>query len=87
MIIKISNFIEGEAKVLFEKLNDNILKGKKLTLDFYSIKSLPYDFLEESIGELLEKNSFEDIRHQLNFKNVDVGIKEMLGKIVKDKYE
>lgn len=87
MIIKISNFIEGEAGVLFEKLDANILKGKKLTLDFHSVESLPYDFLEESIGKLLEKNSFDDIRHQLNFKNVDVGIKEMLGKIVKDKYE
>jgi len=87
MIIKISNFIEGEAKVLFEKLDTNILKGKKLTLDFHSVESLPYDFLEESIGKLLEKNSFDDIRHQLNFKNVDVGIKEMIGKIVQDKYQ
>ncbi len=87
MIIKISNFIDGEASVLFEKLDVNILKGKKLTLDFHSIESLPYDFLEESIGKLLEKNSFDDIRYQLNFKNVDVGIKEMLRKIVKDKYQ
>lgn len=87
MIIKISSFIDNDAKILFEDLNTNISKGKKLILDFHGVKSLPYDFLEQSIGKIMEKNSFEDIRHQLNFKSVDVGIKEMLAKIVKDKYE
>ena len=87
MIIKIADFIDDDVKVLFENLDTNILKGKKLILDFHSIESLPYDFLEGSIGKVMEINSFEDIRHQLNFKNVDVGIKEMLAKIVKDKYE
>jgi len=86
MIIKMSNFIEGDPKLLFEDLSHNISKGKKLILDFHSLESIPYDFLENTIGKLLEKNSFEDIRYQLNFKNVDVGIKEMLGKIVQDKY-
>lgn len=85
MIIKVSNFIESDPKSLFQEINENLSKGKKLILDFHSLESVPYDFLEESIGKLLDKNSFDDIRFQLNFKNVDVGIKEMLGKIVKDR--
>jgi len=87
MIIKISSFIDENVEMLFENLDTNISKGKKLILDFHAIKSLPYDFLEGSVGRIMEKKSFEDIRHQLNFKNVDVGIKEMLVKIVKDKYD
>ena len=53
MIIRISDFIDGDPKILFNDLNKNISKGKKLILDFHSLESIPYEFLENTIGKLL----------------------------------
>ncbi len=84
MIIKVSKFLDDRPVELFQEIESNISKGLKVTLDFYSIKSLQYDFLEKTLGKLLNDRSFESIGYQLRFINVDVGIREMLSKIVND---
>ncbi|WP_319200212.1 STAS-like domain-containing protein [uncultured Ilyobacter sp.] len=85
MTIKIINFIEHDPGVLFNKISENLKKKKNIILDFYSLESLNYNFLEESIGKLLDSYTFEALQFKITFRNVDVGIKEMLAKIVKEK--
>ncbi|WP_372714150.1 STAS-like domain-containing protein [Ilyobacter sp.] len=85
MTIKIINFIDHDPAILLEKISESLKKKKNIILDFYSLESLNYTFLEDSIGKILDSYSFESLQFKITFKNVDVGIKEMLSKIIKEK--
>ncbi|WP_319372155.1 STAS-like domain-containing protein [uncultured Ilyobacter sp.] len=85
MTIKIINFIDHDPSILFEKISESLEKKKNIILDFYSLESLNYSFLEESIGRILDSYTFESLQFKITFRNVDVGIKEMLTKIIKEK--
>lgn len=85
MFLKVKEFIDDDPMLLFKELKSGIDRRKGITLDFHSIQSVPFEFLEATIGKLLDDYSFNKISNHINFTNVDVGIKEMLAKIVKEK--
>lgn len=85
MIVKILNFIDHDPDILLQNISRNLEDGKNIVLDFYSLKSVNYNFLEESIGRVLDLYPIETIQFKINFKNVDIGIKEMLSKIINEK--
>jgi hypothetical protein len=85
MVVKILNFIDHDPGILMQNISKNLEDGKNIVLDFYSLKSVNYNFLEESIGKVLDLYPIEKIQFKINFKNVDVGIREMLSKIINEK--
>ena len=52
-------------------------------MDFKGIEKTTYDFLEKTIGKIIEQKGFESIQNNIRFRNVDTGIKEMLSKLIK----
>jgi len=82
MIIHVKNFFSLDPKVLKEKIESSLAKGKSVTLDFNTLETCTYEFLESSIGQIIEEHSFESLQNVLHFRNVDVGVKEMILKMV-----
>lgn len=84
MVIIVKNFIDQDAEVLYTNIIGNLKRDVKITLDFKAIEKTTYDFLENTIGKIIEEKSFESIQNNIRFRNVDTGIKEMLSKLIKD---
>jgi hypothetical protein len=83
MEIKVKDFI-GQDEVLYLNIINNLKKDTKITLDFKAIEKTTYDFLENTIGKVIDEKGFETIQNNIRFRNVDTGIKEMLSKLIKD---
>lgn len=84
MIIQIKEFQDKKPTILYKEIKGDLDQGMRIVLDFKFVPTLAYEFLTESVGEVLTEYDFESIKHKLNFINVDVEIKEMLLKIVND---
>jgi len=84
MVIIVKNFIDQDAEVLYLNIINNLKRDVKITLDFKGIEKTTYDFLEKTVGRIIEEKSFELIQNNIRFRNVDTGIKEMLSKLIKD---
>ncbi len=84
MVIIVKNFIDQDAEVLYLNIINNLKREVKITLDFKGIEKTTYDFLENTIGKIVEEKTFESIQDNIRFRNVDTGIKEMLSKLIKD---
>ncbi len=84
MVIVVKNFIDQDAEVLYLNIMNNLKRDVKITLDFKAIEKTTYDFLENTVGRIVEEKGFESIQNNIRFRNVDTGIKEMLSKLIKD---
>ncbi|MEI6857781.1 STAS-like domain-containing protein [Psychrilyobacter sp.] len=84
MVIVVKNFIDQDAEVLYLNIMNNLKRDVKITLDFKAIEKTTYDFLENTVGKIVEEKGFESIQNNIRFRNVDTGIKEMLSKLIKD---
>jgi hypothetical protein len=84
MVIQIKHFMDSDPAVLLDKIEKNLEKNKKIVLDFSGLESITHEFLEGTLGSLLENYNFEAIQFKVNFINVDAGIKEVISRIVKD---
>jgi hypothetical protein len=84
MVIQIKNFIDSDPAILLDKIEKNLEKNKKIVLDFSNMENITHEFLEGTLGKVLEKHNFEAIQFKINFINVDAGIKEIITRIVKD---
>jgi uncharacterized protein DUF4325 len=81
IVVKI---IDQDAEVLYLNIMNNLKRDVKITLDFKGIEKTTYDFLENTVGKIVEEKGFESIQNNIRFRNVDTGIKEMLSKLIKD---
>jgi hypothetical protein len=84
MIIQVKEFQDKKPTLLYKEIKKDLDQGMRIVLDFKFVPSLAYEFLIDSVGQVLSEYDFESIKHKLNFINVDVEIKEMLLKIVND---
>jgi uncharacterized protein YaaW (UPF0174 family) len=84
MVIVVKDFINQDAEVLYSNISNNLKRDVKITLDFKAIEKTTYEFLEDTIGKIIEEHGFETVQDVIKFRNVDTGIKEMLSKLIKD---
>ena len=84
MVIVVKNFIDQDPEILYTNIINNLKRDVQITLDFKAIEKTTYDFLENTIGKIVEENGFESIQNDIRFRNVDTGIKEMLSKLIKE---
>lgn len=84
MIIQVKEFQNKQPTLLYKEIKNDLDQGMRIVLDFKFVPTLAYEFLIDSIGQVLAEYDFESIKNKLNFINVDVEIKEMLLKIVND---
>jgi hypothetical protein len=82
MIILLKDYIERDPGFLYEIITDGIDKGIKLVINFRNVDKLTSEFLDESIGRVLKENDFDNIKHKLNFINVEKEIRSQLVDIV-----
>ncbi|MGM0508543.1 MAG: STAS-like domain-containing protein [Fusobacteriota bacterium] len=85
MVIYVKNFLTKEPVVLHDKIQKNLDKGKRVVLDFGDNDIIEFDFLNESIGNIITGNNFPAIKHRINFINVDPAIKTVLQKVVRER--
>lgn len=82
MIILLKDYMERDPGFLYEIITDSIEKGIKLVVNFRNVDKLTDEFLDESIGRVLRENDFDNIKHKLNFINVEKEIRVQLVEIV-----
>lgn len=82
MIILLKDYIDRDPGFLYEIITDSIEKGIKLVINFRNVDKLTDEFLDESIGRVLKENDFDNIKHKLNFINVEKEIRVQLVDIV-----
>lgn len=85
MIISVNEFIDKDPSLLYEHISTELSKGVRLVINFKFIEKITHEFLEETIGKVLDDYNFQNIGNKVNFINVDSGIKEMLSKLVEEK--
>jgi len=83
MEIKVKDYIDQD-EMLYLMIIKNLKKDAQVILDFKAIEKTTYDFLENTIGKVIDEKEFETIQNNIRFRNVDTGIKEMLSKLIKD---
>ncbi|MCK5780461.1 MAG: STAS-like domain-containing protein [Psychrilyobacter sp.] len=84
MLIVVKNFIDQDPELLHENIVNSLKIVEQVTLDFKAIEKTTYDFLENTIGKIVEERGFEAIENNIRFRNVDTGIKEMLSKLIQE---
>ena len=82
MIILLKDYMDRDPGFLYEIITDSIEKGIKLVINFRNVDKLTDEFLDESIGRVLKENDFDNIKHKLNFINVEKEIRVQLVDIV-----
>jgi len=82
MLIEVKNFIDQDPELLYENIVNTLKTVDQVTLNFKAIEKTTYDFLEKTIGKIVEENGLEAIENNIRFRNVDTGIKEMLSKLI-----
>lgn len=84
MVINVKNYIDQDPEELYSEIAKCLEEAGKTILDFKAIEKTTYEFLEGTIGKLIEEYTFPVIEKEIIFRNVDTGIKEMLSKLIKD---
>lgn len=84
MVIYMEDYISRDPGFLYETITENIERGMRLVINFKGIEDVPMIYLRESVGRVLEENSFEILKNKLNFINVKKEVKKELSELVKD---
>lgn len=83
MVIYMEDYISRDPGFLYETISDSIERGMRIVINFKGVEDVPMEYLKESVGRVLEENSFETIKNKLNFINVKREVRDELAVLVK----
>lgn len=83
MVVYMEDYISRDPGFLYETLSESIEKGMRVVINFRGVEDVPMEYLKESVGRVLEENSFEAIKNKLNFINVKREVRDELAELVK----
>lgn len=83
MVIYMEDYISRDPGFLYETISESIERGIRIVINFRGVEDVPMEFLKESVGRVLEENSFEAIKNKLNFINVKREVRDELAVLVK----
>jgi len=70
MVIYMEDYIRHNPEFLYETISESIERGMRVVINFREVEDVPMEYLKESVGRVLEENSFEALKNKLNFVNV-----------------
>ncbi len=83
MVIYMEDYISRDPGFLYETISESIERGMRIVINFKGVEDVPMEYLKESVGRVLEENSFETIKNKLNFINVKREVRDELAILVK----
>ena len=83
MVIYMEDYISRDPGFLYETISESIERGMRIVINFKGVEDVPMEYLKESVGRVLEENSFETIKNKLNFINVKREVRDELAVLVK----
>ena len=83
MVVYMEDYIGRDPGFLYETISESIERGIRIVINFKGVDIIPMEYLKESVGRILEENSFETIKNKLNFINVKRQIRFELSELVK----
>ncbi len=82
MVIYMEDYISRDPGFLYETISESIERGMRIVINFKGVEDVPMEYLKESVGRVLEENSFETIKNKLNFINVKREVRDELAVLV-----
>lgn len=83
MVIYMEDYISRDPGFLYETISESIERGMRIVINFKGVEDVPMEYLKDSVGRVLEENSFETIKNKLNFINVKREVRDELAVLVK----
>lgn len=83
MVIYMEDYISRDPGFLYETISESIERGMRVVINFKGVEDVPMEYLKESVGRVLEENSFDTIKNKLNFINVKREVRDELAVLVK----
>ncbi|MGJ7708488.1 STAS-like domain-containing protein [Escherichia coli] len=76
--------LKDDGQKLFEEISKQFLSKEEVTLDFSNVKMFASPFFNYSIGQLFNKFTQDEIRHQLHLENLEVVGNSIIERVVEN---